>query len=76
MPERTCSLLIFKGLYDFIEVYFPMLTPEQRIIEQLESEIKRLNLKVDDLKEELRISKKMLEDITGEMQNTHPNQGE
>ena len=53
-----------------------MLTPEQRIIEQLESDIGLLKLEVDDLKEELRISKKMLEDITGELQNTHPNQGE
>ena len=53
-----------------------MPTPQDRIIEQLESKIERLNLEVDDLKEELRISKNMLEDITGELHNTHPNQGE
>ena len=53
-----------------------MPTPQDRIIGQLKSEIERLTLEVDEIKEELRISKKMLEDITGELQNTHPNQGE
>ena len=42
-----------------------MLTPEQRIIEQLESEIERLTLEIDEIKEELQISEKMLEDVTG-----------
>ena len=44
-----------------------MQTPHDRIVEQLESEIGRLELERDELKEELRISKKMLEDITEEL---------
>ena len=44
-----------------------MSTPQDRIVEQLESEIGRLELEIDELKEELRISKKMLEDITEEL---------
>ena len=50
-----------------------MPTPQDRIIEQLKSEIERLTLEVDEIKEELRISKKMLDDITEELQK---NQGD
>ena len=44
-----------------------MQTPHDRIVEQLESEIGRLTLERDDLKEEIRIIKKMLEDAQEEL---------
>ena len=50
-----------------------MPTSQDRIIEQLKSEIERLTLEIDEIKEELQISEKMLEDVTGELQK---NQGD
>ena len=44
-----------------------MLTPQDRIILQLESDVGRLTLERDDLKEEIRIIKKMLEDAQEEL---------
>ena len=43
-----------------------MQTPQDRIVEQLESDAERLTLERDELKDELKILKKMLEDATEE----------
>ena len=44
-----------------------MSTLQNRIVEPLESEVERLTLERDDLKEEIRIIKKMLEDAQEEL---------
>ena len=49
-----------------------MSTPQDRIVEQLESEIGRLTLERDDLKEEILIIKKMLEDAQEELKKKPP----
>ena len=49
-----------------------MQTPQDRIIERLESEVGRLTLERDELKDELKILKKMLEDATEELKEVAP----
>ena len=44
-----------------------MLTPQDRIKEHLEAELERLTLEREDVKEELQVIKKMLEDATVEL---------
>ena len=44
-----------------------MQTPQDRIVEQLESDVERLTLERDELKDELKILKKMLDDATEEL---------
>ena len=45
-----------------------MLTPQDKIIEQLESDIERQKLEIFELKGEIKILKKMLKDATEELQ--------
>ena len=45
-----------------------MSTPQDRIIEQLESDIERQKLELFELKGEIKILKKMLKDATAEIQ--------
>ena len=47
-----------------------MSTPQDRIIGQQEADIERLKLEVFELKGEIKILKKMLNDATGELQKT------
>lgn len=49
-----------------------MQTPQDRIIEHLESEVGRLTLERDELKDELKVLKKMLEDATEELKEVTP----
>ena len=49
-----------------------MLTPQDKIIEQLESDIERQKLEIFELKGEIKILKKILKDATQELQR---NQG-
>ena len=49
-----------------------MPTPQDRIIEQQESDLERLKLEIFELKGEIKILKKMLKDATEELQK---NQG-
>ena len=49
-----------------------MTTPQDKIIEQQESDIERLKLEIFELKGEVKILKKMLKDATEELQK---NQG-
>ena len=44
-----------------------MPTPQDRIIEQLEFDVGRLELERDELRDELKILKKMVEDATEEL---------
>ena len=43
-----------------------MATPQDKIIEQLESDIERYKLEVFDLKGEVKILKAMIKDVTSE----------
>ena len=45
-----------------------MSTPQDRIIEQLESDIERQKLEIYELRGEIKILKKMLKDATAEIQ--------
>ena len=49
-------------------LHFNMATPEENIIEKLESEIDRLNLEIFELKGALKITKGQLKEATLELQ--------
>ena len=45
-----------------------MSTPEERIIEQLESDIERHKLKIFEMQSEIKILKQMLKDVSVDLQ--------
>ena len=49
-------------------LHFNMATPEENIIEKLESEIERLKLEIFELKGELKIAKSQLKEASNELQ--------
>ena len=49
-------------------LHFNMATPEENIIEKLESEIERLKLEIFELKGELKITKSQLKEASNELQ--------
>ena len=50
-----------------IEVIYGVSTPQDKIIDQLESDIERLKLEIFELKGEVKILKKMLKDASEEL---------
>ena len=66
MPVEDLLREVTKGI--LIVLHFNMTTPQDNIIEKLESEIERLKLEIFDLKGELKITKSQLKEASNELQ--------
>ena len=51
-----------------LDLHFSLATPEENIIEKLESEIERLKLEIFELKGELKITRSQLKEASNELQ--------